>query len=180
MRDSPPLPSCYTSSSSIKETRHPSQLLCCIFCSGSSLRFSTKSENCSSDLGHPLHFLPSSQGFQRSAFSPVSLFLSPDPRLCTTISEANLPFRTTRSVLRVYCVTEVNELENLHCNAGKRVMDTPSQPQLTPILFSRWQAGEPASLLGVQKPESQSNLWTVSITPGNPLLGKSMQLEITN
>lgn len=59
-------------------------------------------------------------------------------------------------------------------------MDTPSQPQLTPILFSRWQAGEPASLLGVQKPESQSSLWTVSITPENPLLGKSMQLEITN
>lgn len=37
-------------------------------------------------------------------------------------------------------------------------LSSSSQPSF------RWPTGEPASLLGIQKPESQSNLWMVSLT----------------
>lgn len=38
-------------------------------------------------------------------------------------------------------------------------------PQLIPTLLPvAWPTGEPASLLGIQKPESQSNLWMVLLT----------------
>lgn len=112
----------------------PSQLSCCMFCSGSSLRFSTQSENCSSDLGRPLLFLPSSQGFQPSTISPFSS-LSPDFRLCALISEVNIPFKTTPAGLRVYWVAEVNKLKNVHSDSGKRVPETPYPTRPNPFLW---------------------------------------------
>lgn len=108
----------------LRKLRCPSQLSCCMFCSGSSLKFSTQSENCSSNLGRPLLFLPSSQGFQPSTISPFSS-LSPDFRLCALISEVNIPFKTTPAGLRVYWVAEVNKLKNVHSDLGKRVPETP-------------------------------------------------------
>lgn len=93
-------------------------------CAGSSLRLSTQSEICSSDLGRPLLFLPSSQGFQPSIISPFSS-LSPDFRLCTPISEITMPVKTTQAGLRVYWVAEVNKLENVHSDSGRRVPEAP-------------------------------------------------------
>lgn len=119
----------------LRKLRCPSQLFWCMFCSGSSLRFSTQSENCSSDLGHSLLFLPSSQGVQPSIISLFSSSLSPDFRLCTPISEVNIPFKTTQAGLRVYWVAEVNKLENVHSDSGKRVPETPCPTHPNPFLW---------------------------------------------
>lgn len=145
-------------------------------CSGSSLRLSTQSENFRSDLGHPLLFLPSSEGFQPST---VFLFssLSSDFRLYAPISEVNIPFKATQAGLRVYWVAEVNKLENMHSDSGRRVPETPypSLPQ--------------SSSLG-SKLESQhhhwvsrslnlraANGWSLSHTR-KPTLGQELALRI--
>lgn len=118
----------------LRKLRCPSQLSCCMFCSGSSLRFSTQSKNCISDLGHPLPFLPSFQGFQPSIISLFSSSLSPDFRLGTLIFEVNIPLKTTQAGLRVYCVAEVNKLENMHSNSGKGVPETRYHTLSNPFL----------------------------------------------
>lgn len=174
--DSPPLPSCSTSSSSIKETRMSFTAFLLRVCSGSSLRLSTQSKNCSSDLGRPLLFLPSSQGFQPSTISPFSS-LSPDFRLCAPISEVNIPFKTTQAGLRVYWVAEVNKLENVHSDSGRRVPETPypSSPQSSSLggkLESQHHCWVSRSLN-----LRAANGWSLSHTR-KPTLGQELALRI--